>query len=120
MAEVYAGCALLAHSSAKRKGELFYWHREQKSSSAEVDFVLQVDEKIVPLEIKSGSKGSMQSMLSFLDEKRSSPYTQMGVRASMENFGEINNILIIPLYALSQIPRLINASRGTAGDRGAL
>jgi hypothetical protein len=63
-AEVYAGCALLAHSSAKRKEELFYWHREQKSSSAEVDFVLQIDEKIVPLEIKSGSKGSMHSMFS--------------------------------------------------------
>lgn|GEM_PF-6198004 len=35
-------CELLAHSSPKRKGELFYWHREQKSSSAEVDFVLQI------------------------------------------------------------------------------
>ena len=106
MAEVYAGCALLAHSSAKRKGELFYWHREQKSSSAEVDFVLQIDEKIVPLEIKSGSKGSMQSMFSFLNEKRASPHTNIGVRSSMENFGEIHNILIIPLYALSQLSRL--------------
>jgi predicted AAA+ superfamily ATPase len=101
-----AVCALLAHSSPKRKGELFYWHSEQKSSSAEVDFVLQIDEKIVPLEIKSGSKGSMQSMFSFLNEKRSSPHTKIGVRASMENFGEINNILIIPLFALSQLPRL--------------
>lgn len=108
MAEVYAGCALLAHSSAKRKTELFYWHREQKSSSAEVDYVVQVDEKIVPLEIKSGSKGSMQSMFSFLEEKRSSPHTKIGVRASMENFGEMNSILIIPLYALSQLSRLVS------------
>lgn len=107
LAEVYAGCALLAHSSAKRKGELFYWHREQKSSCAEVDFVVQIDQKIVPLEIKSGSKGSMQSMFSFLDEKRSSPHTKIGVRASMENFGEINNLLVVPLYALSQLGRLV-------------
>jgi predicted AAA+ superfamily ATPase len=116
MAEVYAGCALFAHFSARSKGELFYWHREQKSSTAEVDYVVQVDEKIVPIEIKSGSKGSMQSMFSFLEEKRRSPHTKIGVRASMENFGEVNNILIIPLYALSQLSRLVSNSQGRAID----
>jgi hypothetical protein len=45
-------------------------------------------------------------MFSFLNEKRTSPHTKIGVRASMENFGEINDILIIPLYALSQLSRL--------------
>jgi len=49
----------------------------------------------VPVEVKAGTKGAMQSMFLFLDEKQR-PY---GIRCSMENFGEFENIKIYPLYA---------------------
>jgi len=38
----------------------------------------------------------MQSMRLFLEEKRS-PF---GIRTSLENFGELPGIKIVPLYAL--------------------
>jgi len=57
------------------KTALFYWHREAKNSQAEVDYVIQIQDKIIPLEVKADTKGSMQSLHLFLKEKnRGSEY----------------------------------------------
>lgn len=96
IAEQYAGLELLKASSCYRQEELFYWHREAKSSNAEVDYVVQKDGQVIPIEIKSGKKGSMRSMSLFLEEKKS-PY---GVRFSLENYSKYDNILVLPLYAV--------------------
>ena len=108
LAEVYAGNALLAHGSPFHAGELFYWHREAKSSNAEVDYVCQFGTQIIPIEIKSATKGSMQSMHSFLRELKGNQGACFGVRLSMENFACFENILVVPLYALSQLERIVN------------
>ncbi len=96
IAEQYAGLELLKAASCYRQEELFYWHREAKSSNAEVDYVVQKSGQIIPLEIKSGKKGSMRSMNVFLEEKHSS----YGVRFSLENYSQYGNTLVIPLYAV--------------------
>lgn len=96
IAEQYVGLELLKAASSYRQEELFYWHREAKSSNAEVDYVVQKSEDIIPIEVKSGKKGSMRSITIFMEEKKS-PY---GIRCSIENFAEINNIHIIPIYAI--------------------
>jgi hypothetical protein len=54
---------------------------------------------IVPIEVKAGTKGAIQSMFLFLSEKQQ-PY---GIRCSMENFGEFPNINIYPFYAVKNI-----------------
>jgi hypothetical protein len=61
--------------------------------------VVQCHTDIVPIEVKSGTKGSMQSLFQFLSEKNY-PY---GIRCSMENFGTYQNIKVYPLYAVSRI-----------------
>lgn len=96
IAEQYAGLELLKAASCYEQEELFYWHREAKSSNAEVDYVVQKSEQIIPIEIKSGQKGSMRSMNIFLEEKNA-PY---GVRCSLENYSKYEKILVIPLYAI--------------------
>ena len=48
------------------------------------------------LEVKSGTKGSMQSMRLFLHEKN----LGFGIRASLENFGKLDDTHIVPLYAM--------------------
>ena len=96
IAEQYAGLELLKAASRYKQEELFYWHREAKNSNAEVDYVVQKSEQIIPIEIKSGQKGSMRSMNIFLEEKNA-PY---GVRCSLENYSKYENILVIPLYAI--------------------
>ncbi len=78
---------------------MYYWQREAKSSQAEVDYVIQLQDKIIPLEVKSGTKGTMQSMHLFLKEKKS----DFGIRLSLENFSALDNIKVFPLYAVMNI-----------------
>lgn len=52
---------------AGQNRELFYWSREARGSSAEVDFVVVNKGKIFPVEVKSGAAGRMKSIHSMLD-----------------------------------------------------
>jgi len=78
---------------------LFYWKREKRGSNAEVDYLIVKDNKIVPIEVKSGIKGKMQSLFMFLQLKKQ----QTGIRASLENFGSYDNIMVYPIYAIDNI-----------------
>ncbi|MGZ3755883.1 MAG: ATP-binding protein [Mucilaginibacter sp.] len=99
IAEQYVGLELLKSASCYRQEPLYFWHREAKSSNAEVDYVIQEKGNIVPVEVKSGKKGSMQSMFLFLKEKKS----RVGVRLSLENYSVYENIQVFPLYAVSEL-----------------
>jgi predicted AAA+ superfamily ATPase len=99
LAEIYAGLELIKASSILEKPQLFYWHRQERGSNAEVDYVIRQGSEIVPIEIKSGYSGKMQSMRLFMKEKNLS----RGIRSSLENFGRDGNIEIIPLYAISTL-----------------
>ena len=99
IAEQFVGLEIIKNSSCYEQKELFYWHREALNSNAEVDYLIQKHNDIVPLEVKSGTKGSMNSMFIFLKEKKA----QYGCRISMENFAEFENIKVYPLYAVANI-----------------
>ncbi len=99
IAELFVGLELLKNTSCYEKNDLYYWQREAKSSQAEVDYVIQMQEKIIPLEVKAGTKGSMQSMFLFLNEKKG----EFGIRLSMENFSEMDKVKIYPLYAVRNV-----------------
>lgn len=99
IAEQFIGLEILKNGSCYQQSELFYWHREALNSNAEVDFLIQKQTEIIPIEVKSGTKGSMNSMFLFLKEKN----VKQGYRLSMENFSEYENIKVYPLYALANI-----------------
>jgi uncharacterized protein len=96
IAELFVGLEILKSISAYENQDLYFWHREAKNSQAEVDYVIQKQSQIVPIEVKAGTKGSMQSLYLFLKEKNSN----WGVRLSLENFSELHQIKIYPLYAV--------------------
>jgi predicted AAA+ superfamily ATPase len=98
IAEMFAGLELLKSSSCYQQLQLYYWQREEKNARAEVDFVVQKDMEIVPIEVKSGKQGKMQSMHLFMKEKNS----KMGIRTSLENFSVYDKINAVPLYAIGQ------------------
>jgi predicted AAA+ superfamily ATPase len=95
LAELHVALELVKQHSPFTRVELYYWHRESRSSNAEVDFVLQTRRGIVPVEVKSGVRGAMQSMRIFLEERK----LEKGVRVSSEPFGRVGNIDLVPLYA---------------------
>ena len=71
---------------------LFYWKND---NTAEVDFVLQTDNGILPVEVKKGKRNKAISMNLFA-KKYNSPYS---IRISQKHFGFDNNIKAVPLYA---------------------
>jgi predicted AAA+ superfamily ATPase len=99
LAEIFVGLELIKNASCYKPAQLYCWRREQKKSNAQVDFVIQRGEAILPVEVKSGMRGSMQSLHIFMEEKNS----KLGIRTSLENFGRFDNIEIYPLYAISNI-----------------
>jgi predicted AAA+ superfamily ATPase len=99
LAEVFAGLEYFANLPPRQPPQLHYWHREAKSSNAEVDYVIQDNERIIPVEVKSGVKGGMRSMNLFLKERN----LPVGIRLSQENFGQFDNIRIMPAYAAGRL-----------------
>ena len=47
--------------------DLHFWVREKKQSNAEVDFVISFDDKLIPIEVKSGATGRLRSLHQFID-----------------------------------------------------
>jgi len=99
LAEQFVGLELIKSESCYQHPSLYYWHREAKSSNAEVDYVMPISQEIVPVEVKAGTKGSMQSMFLFLQEKK----LNRGIRISNENFSVYDSIEVYPLYAIENL-----------------
>jgi len=66
IAEHIVGQELLA-SNFSISNELHFWVREKTDSSAEVDYILPYNGKLIPIEVKSGSIGKLRSLHQFMD-----------------------------------------------------
>lgn len=108
VAEMLAGLELLHYRTPNLKHELYYWLRQAKNSTAEIDYLLSKDMKVMPFEVKAGVQGGMKSLWSFMHEKKLTE----AIRCSLENFGQfdyidekddnaVRHITIYPLYAIS-------------------
>ena len=113
MAEMLAGLELIHYRTPNLQHELFYWLRQAKNATAEVDYILPFDMRILPFEVKAGVQGGMKSLWDYMREKKLS----QAIRCSLENFGEfdyidekaegaIRHVRIFPLYAI----RIFNLS----------
>lgn len=111
--EMFAGLETLKYHDCFAKAEMHYWQSQEKKSQAEVDYVVAHEGKVLPIEVKASTQGSMQSLWIFLR----SHSLHNAVRTSLENFGQLyyydksaddseRHVEIIPLYALSNLPGL--------------
>lgn len=96
LSEQFVGQELLAgNSDASEGGQLFYWKRHVHGSSAEVDYVLSRNGKLIPVEVKSGASGRLRSLHLYLDT-----YGGQGLCLQDTNRSEINkNVRFLPLYS---------------------
>ncbi len=85
---------------------LYYWHREDPGSNAEIDYLIDDGEKIIPLEVKAGATGSLKSLHLFMNLKNLKQAIR--IHASAPTITHIQNytLLSIPFYLTSQIHRL--------------
>lgn len=97
LAEMFVGLELVKYSDCYSKSDLFFWQREEQKTQAEVDYVVIRNGVLTPVEVKAGTRGSMQSLNIFLEKKNLS----IGIRCSLEPFSRYTNIEVFPLYAIS-------------------
>lgn len=104
-AEQFVGQELLAYRPPYMESQLYYWDREARGSSAEVDYVINVDDIIIPIEVKAGKTGSLRSLQLFLNEKS----YDFGIRLSLKPLSYNNRVLSIPLYMIAELPRIVRS-----------
>ena len=77
----------------KAKGyDLYYW----KNNTNEVDFILQKDEAVIPLEVKASVNKRSRSLMEYIREY----HPKQSIRVSKRNFGSADGIKSIPLYSV--------------------
>jgi len=97
--ESFVGQEMLAYSHCHDKKQLYFWIRQERSSQAEVDYLIQKDRDIIPIEVKSGKAGKLRSLHLFLEGHGGSPY---GIKISAQNYMQNNKIVSYPLYAINE------------------
>ena len=111
IAEHIVGQELLACQSSPLY-KLHFWNREKKQSSAEVDFLIQYENIIVPVEVKSGATGRLRSLHQFMDrtphEYAVRIYSgQLEVNRIKTLTGKNFTLLNLPLYLAGSIPEYL-------------
>jgi predicted AAA+ superfamily ATPase len=93
LAEQFAGQEFISGGM----DNLYYWSREARSSSAEVDYLIVKNNKIYPVEVKSGAAGKLRSMHLLL---QNFPQIDQGYVLSTAPFGQLpaQKLTFLPLY----------------------
>ena len=99
LVENYVAQQLIASSA----GELHYWR--SSGGKAEVDFLMERDGEILPLEVKAGVNPKSKSLRSF-DAQFAPPLL---VRSTLLNLKRDDRVLNIPLYAVPDGLRFIRS-----------
>jgi len=79
----------------------YYWGRDK--GEAELDFIIQWKNEIVPIEVKSGIRKKSKSL---------NVYTSMYnpkhvIRSSLRNFGKAGGLYSIPLYMIASLDNIL-------------
>lgn len=102
VAEQFVGQDICANGDKFQPANLYFWARDAKNSSAEVDYVVNIGSAIIPIEVKAGKTGRLRSLKLFMEEKKA----RIGIRISQEPLSFYENILSLPLYMIEQYARI--------------
>ena len=80
---------------------VFYWGND--SGKAEVDFIMQYKNEIVPIEAKSAISTKSQSLSVYLEKYKSA----RAVRTSLKPFSKDGRTYAVPLYMIGEIERVL-------------
>jgi len=77
--------------------DIYYWTNE--NSTAEVDFVIQNEEEIIPIEVKSGINIKSVSFKFFCEKYKPTK----AIRTSLNDYKKEEWMINLPLYAINSI-----------------
>jgi|SRR3989344_2127133 len=111
--EQIVGQTLIAGGTRRPVG-LGYWARDRSEGSAEVDFCIQLRDRIVGMEVKSGNTREMKSLFSLVDSGLGKviPVRVSWDKLGMEKYkysGKEYDILSLPFYLLERWEEIVDA-----------
>ncbi len=89
-----------------------FWVREKNQASAEVDLLITYQDKVIPIEIKSGSTGKLKSLNQFIDKSKH-PYAvriyggAFSVEQHTSPSGKVYLLMNMPYYLGTLIPEYV-------------
>lgn len=95
---------------------LYYWVKEKSGSEAEIDYLIQNYAEIVPIEVKSGTTGTLRSLHAFMQAKGlkralrlNADYPSIAKVKVKDHAGELieYELISLPLYFTEQIYRFL-------------
>lgn len=116
LAEQLVGQLLRQNFPHYKDPALFYWLREGQSS-AEIDYLIQHNDKIIPIEVKAGAVGSLRSLHYFM-YKRGLTWA-VRICSDLPSITPIDlklntgenvryQLISIPFYLIEHLPKLLN------------
>jgi len=80
---------------------VYYWAADK--NTAEVEFVIQCNDKIIPIEVKSGKNVKSESLNAY----RTMYAPSLAVRASLKKYGFMDGLYSVPLYLIGNLSSII-------------
>jgi uncharacterized protein len=122
MAEQFTAQHLLFRTPGKELLTLYYWQRNAKKGTAEIDFIISEAGKIYPIEVKSGSTGKMRSLWQFVAEKRRKTAVRLDLSYRHKLLSSVSHkvttakgetvvecdLIGIPLYAIEVLGKILS------------
>lgn len=118
MAEQLVGQLLRTVFPAYVPPALYYWQRGKKGAEAEIDYIIQHENQVIPIEVKAGTTGTLKSLHQFMKEKKKT--IAIRINSDIPRIGPVQvkdasshliefNLLSLPFYLLGQLHRLIKS-----------
>lgn len=117
IAEQVVGQLLRTINPLFMKPELYYWISTEKFASAEVDYVIQHGIKLVPVEVKAGTTGTLKSLHRFMLLKERSLAVRINSALPLISQVDVKDTLgnpvkyelrSIPFYLIGELHRLLD------------
>lgn len=83
------------------ENDIFYWSAER--GTAEIDFLVQMDDKIVPIEVKAEENLQAKSLRLFVQKYN----IKYAVRTSMSDYRDQNWMVNYPLYSVGNLNKYL-------------
>ena len=76
---------------------VYYWTNE--TSRSEVDFVIQINSKVVPVEVKAATNLKARSLKIYMEQFK----PELALRTSLADYKKTDNLMDLPLYTIEKI-----------------
>jgi len=76
---------------------VYYWTNE--TSRSEVDFVIQIDSKVVPVEVKAATNLKARSLKIYMEQFK----PELALRTSLADYKKTDNLIDLPLYVIENL-----------------